>query len=116
MAFKEKILNSIKPRSINVLIVSHSKGLIFLSRHRGDYSHLRKHKFKYSFLDTLNPTCIWGFHIQTLNSFILHYSLLNNESQIKNELASLAKFVRIPPGLTAAVSATGAAIPKKLMD
>ena len=70
----------------------------FLTRLRGDLSHLKKHTFKPSFLDTLHPICICGFHIQTLNFFILHSSRLTNESQTKNKLALLAKFVMIPLG------------------
>ena len=52
---KKKVLNFTRPRSNNVFNVSHSKGLLFLTRLRGCLSHLREHKFKHSFLDTLNP-------------------------------------------------------------
>ena len=60
-------------RRINdVFNVSHLKGLIILTRPCADDSHLREHKFKHSFLDTLNPTCIHGFDIETMNHFFLH--------------------------------------------
>ena len=59
-------------RRINVFHVSRLKGLIILTRPCTDDSHLREHKFKHSFLDTLNPTCIHGFDIETMNHFFLH--------------------------------------------
>ena len=71
-AFKENILNLIRPRSNDVFNVSQPKGLIFLTRLRVDLSHLRKHKFKHSFLDALNPICTCDFDIETLNHFFLH--------------------------------------------
>ena len=79
--FKKKILNFIRPRSNDVFNVSHPKGLIFLTRLRVGLSHLREHKFKHSFLDTLNPICICGFDIETLNHFFLHCPRFTNERQ-----------------------------------
>ena len=35
-------------------------------------SHLREHKFKYSFQDTLNPTCICGEDIENASHYLLH--------------------------------------------
>ena len=79
--FKNNILNFIRPHSNDVFNVSHSKGLIFLTRLRVGLSHLREHKFKHSFLDTLNPICICGFDIETLNHFFLHCPRFTNERQ-----------------------------------
>ena len=70
-----------RPRSNDVFNVSHPKGLIFLARLRVGLSHLREHKFKYSFLDTLNNICTSGFDIETLNNFFLHCPRFTNEGQ-----------------------------------
>ena len=61
--------------------VRQPKGLIFLTRLRVGLSHLREHKFKYSFLDTLNPICTGGSDIKTLNHFFLHCPRFTNERQ-----------------------------------
>ena len=35
-------------------------------------SHLREHKFKHSFQDTLNPICTCGEDIETTSHYLLH--------------------------------------------
>ena len=52
---KKKILSFIRPLSNDVFNVSHPKRLIFLTRLCVGLSHLREHKFKHSFLNTINP-------------------------------------------------------------
>ena len=42
-------------------------------------SHLRDHKFKLNFLDTLNPICNCGEDIETSCHYLLHCSLYTNE-------------------------------------
>ena len=66
------------------------KGIKLLSRIRLGLSHLRKHKFKHSFQDTLNPICICGKDIETPCHYLLacpnydveRSTLLNNLRQI----------------------------------
>ena len=69
--FKKKILNFIRPCNNDVPNVSHPKGFIFLPRPCVGLSHLREHRFKHIFLDTLNPICICALDIETLNQFYL---------------------------------------------
>ena len=89
--FKKKISNFIRPRSNDVFKVSHPKRLIFLTRLRVGLSHLTEHKFKHSFLDTLNPICTCGFDIKILNHFFLHYSRFTNER--KSLLLNIEKII-----------------------
>ena len=79
--FKKKILNFIRPCGNNVFNFSNPKGLIFLIRLRDGFTHLREPKIKHSFLDTLNPICICGFDIETLNHFFHHCPRFTNERQ-----------------------------------
>ena len=58
-----------------------SKGLTFLTRFPVGLNHLREHKFKHSFLDTLNPICICSFDVETLYHFFLHCPKFANERQ-----------------------------------
>ena len=72
---KKNILTFIRPRFNNVFNISHPKGRSFPTCLRIGLSYLRKYKFKHSSLDTLNPICICGFDMETLNHFFLHYPI-----------------------------------------
>ena len=58
-------------------------------------SHLREHKFKQSFLYTLNPICIYGCEIETLKHFFLHCPRFTNGRQ-----NLLLKIERIAPDIS----------------
>ena len=70
-----------RPRSNDVFDVSHPKGLIFLTRLRVGISHLIDLKFKQRFLDTLDPNCVCGLDIDTLNHCFLDCPRFTNEKQ-----------------------------------
>ena len=42
-------------------------------------SHLREHKFRHNFQDTLNPICSCGENIETTTHYLLHCSNYLNE-------------------------------------
>ena len=42
-------------------------------------SHLREHKFKHSFQDTLNPICLCGDDVESTSHFLLYCPSFNNE-------------------------------------
>ena len=70
-----------RSRSNDVFNVSHPKGLIFLTCLCIGLSHLKEHKFKHNFLDTLYPIRICGFDIETLNHLFHHCPRFTNERQ-----------------------------------
>ena len=73
--FKKKLLKFIRPSG-----KSHNpKGIKLLTRLRLGLSHLREHKFKHGFLDSLNPICSCGQNIETSTHFLLHCSSYSNE-------------------------------------
>ena len=43
-----------------------------MTRLRLGFSHLREHKFKYSFQDSLNPFCSCGLDIESTADFLIH--------------------------------------------
>ena len=47
-----------------------------------NFSHLRDHKFKHSFQDTVNPICTCSLEAEAANRFILHCSYHENECHI----------------------------------
>ena len=57
------------------------KNFVFFTRLHVGLTHLREHKLKHSFLDTLNSICIWGIYIEKLNYFFLLCSRFTNKRQ-----------------------------------
>ena len=88
--FKSGILKFIRPIPNSVFKLHNPEGIKILSRVRLGLSHLRQHKFKHSFQDTLNPICNCGQDIETPCHYLLscpnydveRNALLNNIRQI----------------------------------
>ena len=77
--FKKKLLEFIRPSGNSVFKCHNPKGIKLLTRLRLGLSHLREHKFKHGFLDSLNPICSCGQNIETSTHFLLHCSNYSNE-------------------------------------
>ena len=77
--FKKKLLKFIHPSGNSVFRCHNPKGIKLLTRLRLGLSHLREHKFKHGFLDSLNPICSCGQNIETSTHFLLHCSNYSNE-------------------------------------
>ena len=79
------------------------KGIKFITRLRLGLSHLREHKFKHSFQDSLNPFCSRGLDIESTAHFLLHcpthiterHTLLSTIENIDNNLLDLYEPVLI---------------------
>ena len=75
------LLKFIKPSS-NSLFNCHSlKGIKLITRLRLDLSHLRMHKFRLNFQDTLNPIWSCGDDIETAIHYLLHCSNYSDEGR-----------------------------------
>ena len=79
ISFKSKVLKFIRPSENSVFLCNNPKGIQLLTRLRPGLSHLRDHKFKHNFQDTLNPICNCGEDIETFCHYFLHCSLCTNE-------------------------------------
>ena len=87
---KKHILKFIRPSPNSVFECHNPKVIKLLSRITLGLSHLREHRFKHSFQDTLNPICICGKDIETPCHYLLACSnydverntLLSNLRQI----------------------------------
>ena len=76
------LLKFMKPSS-NSLFNCHSlKGIKLITRLRLDLSHLRKHKFRHNFQDTLNSIWSCGDDIETTIHYLLHFSNYSDEGRI----------------------------------
>ena len=69
----------IRPSENSIFLCNNPKGIQLLTRLRLGLIHLREHKFKPNFQDTLNPICNCGEDIETLCHFLRHCSLYTNE-------------------------------------
>ena len=77
--FKKTLLNFIRPSGSTAFICHNPKGVKLLTRLRLGLSHLREHKFKHSFQDSLNPICSCGNDIETSAHYLLHCPNFSNE-------------------------------------
>ena len=65
------------------------KEIKYLTRLRFGLSHLRQHKFRHSFQNTLNPFCSCGLDVDTNVHFFLYCPLFTNQrAQLMNDFDS----------------------------
>ena len=76
---KNKSLNSSDQVLIVRLMCIIPMELNYLTRLRVGLSHLREHKFRHNFQDSLDPFCNCGRHIETTIHFFLHCSNYSNQ-------------------------------------
>ena len=88
--FKSNILKFIRPSSNSFFDCHNPIGIKYITRIRLGLSHLREHKFKHSFQDTLNPICNCGNDVESAIHFFLHCSLYRNERRtLLNSLVNI---------------------------
>ena len=77
--------------------MTHSLGTRLLNRLRLSFSHLREHKFRYNFADTLNPLCSCSLETEDTEHYFLRCqnnlsfctTLMNDLNNINTAIASL---------------------------
>ena len=69
--FRKSLLSFIKPTCSSLFSIHHPVGVKLLVRLRLGFSHLREHKFRHNFHDTLNPLCSCSLEPETTS----HYHL-----------------------------------------
>ena len=70
--FKKRILEFIRPSPNSIFDIYNPYGIKLLTRLRLGLSHFNEHTFKHGFSDTINPICICGGDIESINHFFLH--------------------------------------------
>ena len=99
----KSILKFIRPSANSFFICHNPKGIKFITRLRLGLSHLREHKLKYSFQDSLNPFYSCGLDIESTAHYLLHRptyiterrTLLSTIGNIDNNLLDLYEPVLI---------------------
>ena len=77
--FKEKCLISYDLSQIFFFEIHNPKGIKLITRLRLGLSHLREHKFKHGFQDTVHPLFNCGHDIESATHFFLHCPFFINE-------------------------------------
>jgi len=101
--FKRAIFEFMRPKPAPTFRVNH-EGLFLLTRLRVGFSHLREHKFRHGFLDTLDPFCLCRSNsIENTEHYLLQCSSFSDERLVLfDNLRSLTMTIvpRSVPSLT----------------
>ena len=80
--FKSSLLRFIRPTCRPIYNIHDPVGLKLLTRLRLGLSHLKEHKFRHNFQDTINPLCACDLEVEDTNHFLLRchfFSLYRRE-------------------------------------
>ena len=78
--FKSALFEFFRPKSSPTFRIDDHRGFILLTRLRVGFSHLREHKFRHGFQDTLDPFCSCRTNsIETTEHYLLHCSNYTNQ-------------------------------------
>ena len=72
MLFKKCILEFIRPKANSIFNINNPMGLKYLTRLRLVFSHLKEHKFKHNFQDSVDSLCSCGIETESTKHFLLH--------------------------------------------
>ena len=95
--FRKKLLAFIRPLGNDTYGIYDPLGIRLLNRLRLGFSHLREHKFRHNFADTLNPLCSCSLETEDTEHYLLRCqnnlsfrtTLMNGLNNINTAIASL---------------------------
>ena len=79
MVFKSNFPKFIQPSPNSVYYCHNPRGICLIIRLRHELSHLREHKYKYDWQDTLNRLCSCGNDVESIERFLIHCRQFVNE-------------------------------------
>ena len=71
ISFKKALLSFIKTSENSAFAILDNSGIKLLTRLRLNFRHLNEHKFRFNFLETINPMCSCGSEPGTTGQFLL---------------------------------------------
>ena len=80
--FRKALLDFIRPTANSTFGTNDVSGLRLLTRLRVGFSHLREHKFKYNFQDTLNPSCPCSLEAEDTYHFFMRCRNFSNQQNV----------------------------------
>ena len=95
--FRKKLLAFIRPLGNDTYGIYDPLGIRSPNRFRLGFSHLKEHKFRHNFDDTLNPLCSCSLETEDTDHYFLPYqnnlsfckTLMNDLNNINTAIASL---------------------------
>ena len=88
--FRKKLLNFIRPSEKSIFNIYDPQGSKLLNRLRLGFSHLREHKFRHNFADTVNPLCSCALETESTDHFFLCcQNYVSFRTVLMNELSSI---------------------------
>ena len=80
-AFRNAIFKQIRPLENSIFNIHDPFGIKLLTRLRLDFSHLKEHKFRHNFRDSLNPMCACSLEPENTSHFLLYCHRYDNLRQ-----------------------------------
>ena len=99
--FRKKILTFIRPPENDTYGIYDPLGVRFLNRLSLGFSHLKEHKFRHNFTDTLNPLCSCSLEtadteryvLRCQNNLSLRTTLMNDLNNINTAMVITKKLI-----------------------
>ena len=89
-SFRKALLNFIRSSENKIFNIHDQVCIELLTKLRLEFSHLREHKFRHNFGDTLNPLCSCSIEAKTTLHFFLRCQFFNNIREIlMNDLMNI---------------------------
>ena len=99
--FKKNILKFIRPTVNNICGFHNPKGIKYLTRLRLGLNQLYEHEFKNNFLNSLNPLCTCGCHVENTCHFLLHCpNFLTERNTLLNKITNIDSNILNQAGTT----------------
>ena len=77
--FKKSLLKFTRPKPNSIFNIYNLVGIKYLTRLKLGFSHLKEHKFKHNFQDSVDPLCSCGNGIESTKHFFLHRANFNTQ-------------------------------------
>ena len=89
VSFKKALLSFIKISENSVFAIHDNNGIKLLTRLRLNFSHLKEHKFRHNFLDTINPMCSCASEPETTAHFLFCQNHVIRRSKLLKNVYNL---------------------------
>ena len=87
--FRKKLLNFIRPSEKSIFNIYYPQRSKLLNRLSLGFSHLREHKFRHNFADTVNPLCSCALETESTDHFFLRcQNYVSFRTALINKLSS----------------------------
>ena len=92
--FHKKLLAFIRPVGNSMYGIYYLLGVKLINRLRLGFSHLREHKFRHNFADTVNPLCSCTLETENTEHFFLRrQNNLSARTTLMNELSDISSAI-----------------------